>query len=138
VTDRSVRRMWVGRSQWGEGDAYLNADLAGLLVVDHLLAPAAADAVVASMIHGKKEVCVTLCRVAICSHLSENLPVALSKPHVPLCVPLCVMFVCVAWRACVRGCGCLLHLYTPTKIRRVVHRKVHLISRMLWMGRIHA
>ena len=60
--------MWVGRSQWGEGDAYLNADLAGLLVVDHLLAPAAADAVVASMMHGKK-VCVTLCRVAICSRM---------------------------------------------------------------------
>ena len=74
------------------------------------------------------------CRVAICDLLSENLPVALSKPH----VLLCVMFVCVAWRACVRGCGCLLHLYTPTKIGRIVHRKVYLISRMLWMGRIHA
>ena len=46
--------MWVGRSQWGDGDAYLNADLAGLLVVDHLLAPAAADAAVASMMRGKE------------------------------------------------------------------------------------
>jgi hypothetical protein len=111
--------MWVGRSHWGDGDAYLNADLAGLLVVDQLLAPAAADAAVARMMHGKEEVCVTLWRVAIWSHLSEHLFVALLKPHVPLRASVCALFVCAAWFACV-------HTH-QRKYRRIVHLQVNLM-----------
>ena len=76
--------MWVGRSQWGDGDAYLNADLAGLLVVDHLLAPAAADAVVARMMHGKEEVCVTLWRVCIHTKRIVHLQVHLISSILPI------------------------------------------------------
>jgi len=49
LADRTVTKTYVGKSEWGSDDAYLNADMAGLNVADQYLDLATADALADAM-----------------------------------------------------------------------------------------
>jgi len=52
LTDRTVCRSWMGRSNWAQ-DAFLNADIAGLFVVDEYLDTLTTTAITNAIIRGQ-------------------------------------------------------------------------------------